>query len=125
MGLDQCDANQDQTLFGRQPLDIKLPAELFFKRFGGKRIAGPRSYESFATLSTDAKGVFLVSVSQRDYREGNGKRETSSGKRLPWTDIAGLPSPSVSLVYVVNSLGILILFRDGRLPNLLSGSSFA
>jgi hypothetical protein len=48
---------ETKPLFERQPLDIRLPAELFRKRFGGKRIAAPRPDESFATPGAANEGV--------------------------------------------------------------------
>ena len=40
----------------------------------------------------------------------DGKRETSrKDRRLPWTDLASPPNPSVALIYFVNSLELLIL----------------
>jgi hypothetical protein len=39
---------------------------------------------------------------------GNGKRARKD-RRLPWTDLASPPNPSVALINFVNSLELLIL----------------
>ena len=67
---------ETKPLFERLPLDIRLPAELFRKRFGGKWIAAPRPDESFSTPRAGQRWYFPI-----PFPKGCIGRETGNDHR--------------------------------------------